>query len=101
MMSPLSSTVDGHLPNSLLVQFIDDELPPAEAAAAENHLAHCSSCTHRFAELRRISSSFDQFVESLCPAFDVAERQELVSKLDRVNGSLTSRAATKPGRTLG
>ncbi len=77
MMSPLSSTTDGHLPNSLLVQFIDDELPPGEAVAAEKHLADCSSCTHRFAELRRVSSSFDQFVESLCPTFDVSERQEL------------------------
>lgn len=101
MMSPLSSTTDGHLSNSLLVQFIDDELSPEEATATENHLAHCSSCTQRFAELRRVSSSFDRFVESLCPAFDISERQELVSKLDSVNGSHSSRSAPKPLRTLG
>ena len=101
MMSPLSSTMDSHLPNGLLVQFIDDELTPEEAAAAESHLAQCSSCTYRFAELRRVSSSFDQFVESLCPAFDVADRQELVSKLDRVNGNHHSRPATKPVRRVG
>src|SRR4051812_6187104 len=101
-MSPHSSITDGHLPNSLLVQYIDDELPAGEAAVAENHLAHCSSCTQRFAELRRVSSGFDQFVESLYPAeFEVLERQELASKLDGVNGNQASRPAAKPLRTLG
>jgi hypothetical protein len=100
MNSPLSKVGD-HLPNGMLVQFIDDELSPAEAAEAERHLAHCSPCGHRYAELRRVSSSFDGFIESLRPAFDVSERQELASKLDGADARGSSRSTSKPGWKLG
>jgi|SRR4051794_34968549 len=100
-MNSQVSMADDHLSNGLLVQFIDDELSPAEAAQAESHLAHCSPCSHRYAELRRISSGFDGFLESLRPAFDVSERQQLASKLERVNGPGISLTASKPGRKLG
>ncbi|MFL6449008.1 MAG: anti-sigma factor family protein [Bryobacteraceae bacterium] len=100
MNTPLS-TADDHLSNSLLVRFIDDELSSEEAAEAKSHLAQCSSCGHRYAELRRVSSSFDGFLESLQPAFDVSERHRLASKLDRVNVQSISRTASKPGRKLG
>ena len=95
------SIANDHLSNGLLVRFIDDELPPAKAAEAENHLAHCSSCSQRYAELRRVSSSFDGFIESLRPAYQATEREELGSKLDHVNARAISRTASKPGRKLG
>ena len=87
MNSPLSSLTDGHLSNGVLVQFIDDELPAAEAAHAKKHLAQCPACSARYSELRRISSNFDEFVDSLRPSVRLAERQELSSKLDRVSGT--------------
>jgi anti-sigma factor RsiW len=92
MNSPLSSVTDHHLSNGVLVQFIDDELPPAEAVHAQNHLAQCPACSDRYSELRRVSSSFDEFVESLRPPVRLAERQELASKLDRVSVTPVSRA---------
>jgi anti-sigma factor RsiW len=101
MNSTVSSISDGHLSNALLVQFLDDELSAGEAAQAESHLAQCSICTGRCAELRRVSSSFDGFIDSLRPAFDLSERQDLASKLDRVNGSNVARIARKPMQRLG
>jgi anti-sigma factor RsiW len=101
MNSMLSSISDGHLPNGLLAQFLDDELSAAEAAKAECHLAQCSICSGRCAELRRVSSSFDEFIDSLRPAFEVSERQELASKLDRANGNVVTRRARTPMPRLG
>ena len=101
MNSPLSSITDGHLTNGLLVQFIDDELPPAEAADTQRHLAQCPACSSRYAELRRVSSSFDEFVESLRPSVRFSERQELASQLDHVNGSPVSRQAVRAPSRFG
>lgn len=101
MNSTLSSITDGHLPDGLLAQFLDDELPGAEAARAEEHLAYCSSCNGRYSELRRVSSSFDEFIDSLRPTFDLAERQDLASKLDPANGKSVSPAIIKPVRRYG
>jgi anti-sigma factor RsiW len=101
MNSPLSSITDGHLPNGLLVQFIDDELPPAEAAGAQAHLAQCPTCSNRYSELRRVSSSFDDFIESLGPRAASSERQELASKLDALNGNTGPRKAAKTPTRLG
>jgi anti-sigma factor RsiW len=95
MNSPRSSMTNGHLSTGVLVQFVDDELPPAEAVHAQEHLAQCAACSDRYAELRRVSSSFDQFVESLRPSVRLSERQELVSKLDRVSGVPVSRTNVK------
>jgi hypothetical protein len=99
-MNSSFSMADDHLSNGLMVQFIDDELSPAEAAKAETHLAYCSSCGQRYAELRRASSTFDGFIESLRPALDASERQELASKLDRVNARHVSPAASKSARKV-
>ena len=101
MNSPVSSIIDGHLPHGLLVQFIDDELPLAEAADARAHLAQCHACGTRYSELRRVSSSFDEFVESLSPRVLPSERQELVSKLDALNGKAGSRKAAKAPARFG
>jgi Putative zinc-finger len=101
MNSPVSSITDGHLPNGLLVQFIDDELPPAQTAEAAAHLAQCPACSNRYAELRRVSSSFDDFVESLSPSVRPSERHQLASKLDRPNGNAASRKAAKGPVRLG
>lgn len=100
MNSPVS-IADDHLSNGVLVQFIDDELSRAEAAKAESHLAQCSSCGQRYAELRRASSSFDGFVESLRPGFDLSERQQLASKLDGANVRDVPHTGSKPARRFG
>src|SRR3954452_12317746 len=99
MNSSLSIT-DSHLSNGVLLQFMDDELTLAEAAKTERHLAHCSMCSHRYAELRRVSSSLDGFMESLQPAFSLSERQVLASKLESVNARNVSRTAAKAGPRL-
>jgi len=91
----LSSLSDGHLPNALLAQFLDDELSAADAAKAESHLAECSICTGRCAELRRVSSSFDEFIDALRPAHNASERQELASKLDRVDSKTVTHVPRK------
>jgi len=101
MNSTLSSISDSHLSNALLAQFLDDELPAAEAARAESHLAECSVCSGRCAELRRVSSSFDEFIDSLRPAFALTERQDLASKLEPVNSNNTAKIARKRTRGLG
>src|SRR5438270_13860533 len=99
MNSPLSSITDRHLSNGVLVQFIDDELPAAEAAHAQKHLAQCPACSDRYSELRKVSSSFDEFVESLRPSVCLAQRQELASKLDRVSVTPVSHTEVRrPGR---
>jgi hypothetical protein len=101
-MNPqVSSMADGHLTNGLLVQFIDDELSTAEAREAQSHLSQCPSCSYRYAELRKASSSVDSFIESLRPAFDVSERQELAAKLDRASGMRRSHRAVRPVRRFG
>lgn len=101
MNTPLSMA-DDHLSNGVMVQLIDDELSPAEGAKAEGHLTYCASCGQRYAELRRVSSSFDGFFESLRPASDHAERQELALRIDRVNAHELSRtSAVRPKRKLG
>lgn len=100
MKSTLSSTSDGHLTNALLTQFLDDELSSAEAARTGSHLAQCTACSARCAELRRVSSSFDEFIDSLRPASDLSERQDLASKLDR-NGNTLAPRTRKPAQRLG
>lgn len=101
MNPPVSSMADGHLANGFLVKFIDDELSTAEAREAQDHLSQCPSCSHRYAELRKVSSSIDGFIESLRPAFDVSERQELASKLDRASGMRRSHRPVRPVRRFG
>src|SRR3954454_16902455 len=101
MNSPVSSMSDGHLANGLLVQFMDDELSTAEAKEAQEHLSQCACCSQRYAELRKVSSSLDGFIESLRPAFHVSERQELASKLDRASGMRLSPSAVQPVRRFG
>jgi anti-sigma factor RsiW len=101
MNTKLSSISDGHLSNALLAHFLDDELPPAEAAKAEKHLSECSICTERCAELRRVSSSFDDFIDSLRPVFDISERQELASKLEHTSGRTAPELGRKPVHRLG
>ncbi|MFL6414657.1 MAG: anti-sigma factor family protein [Bryobacteraceae bacterium] len=85
MNSTLSSITGGHLPNGVLVQLLDDELSSVDAAKAERHLAICGPCSARYAELRKTSSSFDEFIDSLRPVYELSDRQELASKLDRVD----------------
>lgn len=101
MNSTVSSISDGHLSNALLAQFLDDELSASEAARAETHLAQCSICTARCSELRRVSSSFDEFIDSLRPAVDLSERHDLASQLDRVNRTKVAGIAPKPMQRLG
>lgn len=101
MKSTLSSTSDGHLTNALLAHFLDDELSSAEAARTESHLAQCAACSARCAELRRVSSSFDEFIDSLRPASDLSERQDLACKLDLANGNTVAPRARKPAQRLG
>ncbi len=101
MSSTVSSISDGHLSNALLAQFLDDELSAGEAAQAESHLAECSICAGRCSELRRVSSSFDEFLDSLRPGFDFSERQDLASKLDGGNRNNPGSVARKPMQRLG
>lgn len=100
MSSPVSRG-DGHLPNDLLVQYIDDELAPVEAGKADEHLAHCASCRDQYLELRRVSANFDWFLESLRPACELSERQQLAAKLERAETSQSPLKAPASFRRAG
>ncbi len=45
-----------HVDDETLSALIDDALPPAEAAAARQHLAACAACQQRYQELEQVVS---------------------------------------------
>jgi anti-sigma factor RsiW len=71
-----------HLSNDLLVRFLDDESPAAEASAVERHLNVCAECKQKYRDLGGISKSVENFVGSISPRFAETERDELVLLLN-------------------
>ena len=53
-----------------LSEYLDDELPPAERAALEGHLAQCAECSATLADLRRVVARA-RALESTGPATDL------------------------------
>jgi len=99
-MTNLESMSD-HVSNDVLVKLLDDELAPPEAKAAESHLAACSACRERQAELRRVSASFDGFLESLQLEYSAAERHALADKLEACEQSMVPARRASSFRRMG
>ncbi|HZS56930.1 MAG TPA: zf-HC2 domain-containing protein [Bryobacteraceae bacterium] len=67
-----------HISNDVLVRFLDDESPAAEAAAVEQHLSVCAECKQKYHDFGGVSRSIESFVNGSSPRFSATERDELV-----------------------
>jgi anti-sigma factor RsiW len=71
-----------HISNDLLVRFLDDESPAAEASAVEQHLNSCAECRQRYHDLNGVSKCLESFVGSVSPRFSPTGREVLVEMLN-------------------
>lgn len=63
-----------HCPDSTLIQdYLDDELVPAERVAFEAHLSGCAACDAELAVYRRVFADLDS-LPLLSPSADLADR---------------------------
>ena len=94
-------SMSNHVSNDVLVKLLDDELALPEAKMAEAHLETCSACRDRHSELRRVSASFDGFLDSLQLEYSASERNTLAHKLEAREQSMAPARRTDSFRRMG
>ena len=85
-------TDERHLSGELLVRHMDGELPPAEAAEIDAHVAGCAECRRREYAWGRLSSSVDQ-------AIRITPASEPFGARTRLAATLRAHAAARPRKT--
>ena len=68
---------DEHLPEGLLLRYLDEELTAGEARGVERHIAGCAECRGKLAELRRTAIAVDDLFLSAPLSYSHGERDQL------------------------
>jgi predicted anti-sigma-YlaC factor YlaD len=89
-----------HLSESLLNEFLDDELPVADRATVEAHVAECSECRMRVEELRGLFVELKQLADEL-PAHDLSSLALTSLPRRRLGFGLRLVLAAQAGLALG
>lgn len=86
-----------HFTDDLLIQVIDDELPPSEIARIQSHLKVCVECYRRYKALRALTLEIGSLVAETSVDDAPGQRKLLVERLE-AHGN--SEAALRRGRQL-
>jgi hypothetical protein len=71
-----------HLPDSLLIGAMDDELSSAEAASVASHLSACHDCCQRYQAFRQLSVDVESAIAASFVSLEDAQRDRLARDLD-------------------
>lgn len=75
-----------HVADDLLVNMIDDELPPERALLAGSHLNACAACRGRYEEFLKLSSRIETLIADAVPQSSFHERESLRKCLEAREG---------------